>query len=414
MFKKIFILFIILFFPYFCWAKFNLPAWRYYKDIEVKPGWNMVKIDDEVFANSSRGLRDLRVINNHYEEVPYKIVVSQDKDEFKTYRPKMLNNSYLPGKYSSVVLDLGANPEPVNRLRINTVSENFQRNVMIYGSDDMKSWQIIKDDAYIYDYTDKRGHFHAQNTVVDFPESIFRYLKLEIADRENNPVKINSVNINYCKKEPAREVKKKPKFSVRNKPEGKTEIYVDLGSGGLPVKKIKLFINNDNFNRPVELLASFSKRDWRTIGNYYIFRYNTNRWQGQNLSLDFSESNERYFKIIIFNKDDKPLKISELEFFAVCKEIVFSAEKDEAYRLYYGNPQADFPEYDLEKYFSYLDLSDAYRAKLSAQQENQKFQPEFKKKTSRSEQISNLLEYGIIVASILLLFLLYRFFVFTK
>ncbi len=403
----------IFLFAHLVWAKIDLSFWKYYKDVTVRPGWNIVKIDDEIIKYSTRGLRDLRIVNDRYEEVPYKILGPQEKI-IKFDRPKIISNTYLPGKYSQIILDLGEKHKPVNSLRINTISENFHRNVSIYASNDKKQWQILKDKICIYDYTDRAKHFHAQKTKINFPETSLRYLKLEISDPNNNPVKINSVNIEYDEKEKAKELKKRPKFKAKdNANDNSREIFVDLGAGRLPVNKIELFTDNENFGFPVQLLASFDGANWHIIGNYYIFKYDSSDFCSQNLVLQFEESNERYFKIIIFNQNDELLKIIGLEFTASYNKMIFLAEKDREYRLYYGNQYIEFPEYDLEKNFSYVDLNDAYITQISSQYKNSKFTtPE--QKIERNKKISSLLEYGIIIASIILLILIFRFIAVSK
>ncbi len=399
---------IFLFFAHFVWAKIDLFFWKYYKNITVRPGWNIIKIDDEIIKYSARGLRDLRIVNDRYEEVPYRILGPQERI-VKLDRPKIISNTYLPGKYSVIVLDLGKKHKPVNSLRINTISENFHRSVSVYASDDNNKWQILKDKICIYDYTDRAKYFHNQKTKIKFPQTDLRYLKLEISDQNNNPIKINSVNLEYYKKEEAKELKKRPRFRVKDNVDNNSkEIFVDLGPGRLPVNEIELFIDNEDFGLPVQLLASFDGINWRTVGNYYIFKYNTSNLCSHNLVLQFEESNERYFKIIVFNQNDKSLKIVGLEFAASYNKIIFSASKDREYRLYYGNQYAKFPEYNLEENFSYIDLNDAYVAQISSQYKNSKFvTPEQKKE--KNKKISSLLEYGIIITSIILLILIYRF-----
>src|SRR3989339_1240630 len=192
--KKIILLLPLILSPIVCRADFDPAQWRYHKDL-TNTGAGLVRfsIDDQIFAGTEKDLRDLRIIDNDGRETPFELVLGKIPGQSMTLSPKMINNSYRPDEVSSVILDFGDNFQGVNRLLINTATENFQRNVTIFGSDDMNTWSILKDRAYVYDYTDRRGGLKSRNTTLDFPESLFRYLKIEIADEDKRPVRIDSV-----------------------------------------------------------------------------------------------------------------------------------------------------------------------------------------------------------------------------
>lgn len=402
---------LLLFFtlPAICLADFSPQKWQYYKDVNEKvSGLAQFSIDDEIFSNTKSDLQDLRVISNNGKEVPYKLVVGESKVETTSYSPQMLNNSYAPGDGSSVILDFGGSNTAVNTLTINTRSENFQRNVKIYGSDDMNNWRVVKENIYIYDYTDKKAGFKSQNTTINFPESVFRYLKIEITDPVNEPVIIDSVSAKQYIRENVKEVVREPRFTKEVK-DGNTEIKVDMGSGGIPLGKIALNAKSVNFNRSLVIYSSYNQADWRQLGQSYIFRYDTPKFRGENLTLNFSETKDRYIKILIINKDDEPLDIAGLKTFSVYRQVVFAAKAEESYRIYYGNPNARGSEYDLEKYFQYLDAENAINMTLSAQKINKEYASAAKSETEQ-EKYPYLMPVSLIVISILLLFLIYKFF----
>lgn len=409
--KKIIFCSILILFPVVCFADFDIGKWKFYKDVDSKTeGLVRFAIDDEIFANTRKDLQDLRIIDNSGREIPFKLNLGVSGGELKTYKPRMINNSYVPGKFSTVILDFANSGIAVNRLKINTSSENFQRNVKVYGSDNLENWNILQENIYIYDYSDSRGNFKSQNTEIEFPGSIYKYLKIEISDDNNNPVKIDSVTGFQHTKGKIKELQRFPKFSLSKKSKA-TEISIDLEASGIPINKMELNIGDKNFNREAMIYSSYNKSDWRNLGQSYIFRYNTPKFSGENTTLYFNETNDKYLKIIIENKDNEPLEIKGIKTFSTYREIIFQSEKDKKYRVYYCNENGLFPEYDLEKYFQYLDLNKAADIKLSIQQNNNKLIVNANKKVApKSEKIPYLMSVSLIASALLLLFLIYKFF----
>ncbi|EKE18794.1 MAG: hypothetical protein ACD_9C00236G0003 [uncultured bacterium] len=409
--KKV-ILMVIVFagFAMVAQADFSLPKWQFQKDISnVENGLIELTLDNEVFANSTKNLTDLRVIDENNREVPYKLIAAKSEEKKQEYRPKITNNSVVAGKYSMAIMDLGEAGIITNSLAIKTSSENFQRNVIVYGSSDGNNWNILKSDASIYDYTFRKGNAKSQNTQVSFPDSTFKFLKIEISDSENSPVKIDSIIVNQFIKKNAKEFTLEPAFDITEDESQKiSTLLVDLGQGGIPTNKILLSISDNNFNRGVVISSSNDKNtpNWRTIGQGYVFRYDTSKFKGENTTLSFDETTDRFIKITIYNNDDKPLGISKLGAMATFRELVFQAESRSGYRLFYGNSNANAPAYDLEKYFQYLDLSVSRKAGLGAQKNNAGYIAEKKPITERNKVIMPI---ALVLTGGLLLLLVYKF-----
>jgi len=412
--RIILVLSLVFIFPLICLADFDLTKWEYYKEIEnSSSGLVKITVDDELFAGTKSDLSDLRIIDEKNEEVPYKTAISKSKSETKKYYPKILNNSYSEGNYSMVILDFSDTNSEVNRLTINTNSKNFQRNVIVYGGNDNENWNVIKNDAYIYDYTDSRGGFSSKNTTINFPSSIFRFIKLEVIDDGGGDIEIYSVSAEKNETEKIKEQKKDVAFTKKeNTNEKATEIYIDREFRGVPVSKILLSVGSKNFNRSVSVYSSLDNKNWKILGSSYVFRYKTPKFNGENLNLSFSETEDQYLKIVIRNNDDKALDVTGIKTFSIFREVIFEADNGVKYRVYYGNKKAGFSKYDFEKYLQYYDLDSAKEVSLSTQFDNPQFLPTEKEvvRDPKSEKIPYLMSGGLIVASLLLLFLVYKFF----
>jgi hypothetical protein len=407
--KKI-LLTLAIFFPVFAFAAFNQSEWMYYKNISGTNG-SIVKfpLDEEIFAGANRDLSDLRVVTIDGRETPYKLLVEKNENSVTLVALKITNNSYVKGVSSSATLEVPQG-KIINRLHVTTADKNFRRNVKVYGSVDKNSWSTILDNGYIYDYTDTKGNFHSQDTTIDFSDSTFPYLKVEISDSEDAPIKIASVEATEQVKKTAREVVRTPAFTKTEDTEHKeTVVLVDALQRGVPIMKATLAAEGENFNRSIFIYSGNGDDKWNFLGQEYIFRYQTPRFSGEKLSVQFSETNDRYLKIIIQNKDDAPLAITGVQTFATYREVVFQAQASTGYRAYYGNKKARTPEYDFEKYFQYLNVATASTVALSPQKNNEQYVAPIDPQKPVSERYPHLLSGALVFAGLILLLLVYKF-----
>ena len=142
---------------------------------------------------------------------------------------------------------------------------------------------------------------------------------------------------------------------VEDAKERSTQLILDLGSRGFPTNRISLSTSQENFYRRVKLEGSDDNRLWiplRRSENLYAF--NTPEFVGSQLTLSYPESRYRYFRLTVFNEDDPPLPVTGARAGGFLRKLIFFADPGVGYRLYYGNPSAQPPSYELEQVFPYL------------------------------------------------------------
>ncbi|MEA2098212.1 MAG: DUF3999 family protein [Patescibacteria group bacterium] len=394
--------------------------WQYYKDINISGSpakGDLVKItlDQEVFGNAKQDLGDLRVTDGSGGDTPFKLIVEKGTfSQENIYPVKILNSSYsTEDDYNIFIVDFGQDGFLNSSLNILTSSENFKRTVEISGSDDMSSWNVLRANGYIYDYTDRLGSFKAQNTSVNYPENAFRFIQVKIFAGGETPLLITGAQVSKIKRSESREAVFNPKYEVtENSAKKRTWVLIDLGRKGWPTSDITLISPDENFNREVVIYESSDKNSWRKVGESYIFNYNTPKFVGANLEISYSETSERYLRIEIFNGDNKPISITGVSTKTILRSIVFQHGINTAgksYQLYYGNPKADFPQYDLEKFFPYLDTGKYISSSLSSEKSNSFYQEKITPLPPISERIPYLVP-GILVMAILMMgFIVFKF-----
>ncbi len=391
--------------------------WRYMKNINVngspqKGDLVKVSLDQDVFNHAKEDLSDLRVIGNGGLEVPYKLIVEKSFFSQKNIYPvRILNNSFSPeGQYNIFVVDFGQSGYLNSSLNILTGSENFKRTVEVSGGDDMQKWNILISDGYIFDYTDKTANFNAGNTEVSYPENTFRYLQVKIFSRGDAPLAVTGAQISRVVRSANKETTIRPQYTTEeNQAKKTTDVIIDLAKKGWPTSSIFIESDSGNFNREVVIYESSDKVSWRPLGNGYIFNLDTPKFTGANLNIGYSESSSRYLKMEIFNGDNAPIAIRGISFKTILRSIAFQYSAGERYALYYGNSKAVFPQYDLERFFSYLDTENYFSAAIDQEKQNPNFVEEVPPVPPLTERIPYLLEAVLVLVVLVMGFFIFRF-----
>ena len=393
----------------FVLADFELSKWMYQKEIRFTPittGSKLVSftLDGEVFNNSKEGLADLRIIDSNNKETAYKLLVEK-VEQLRQSFPVRIVNLGSGGEYTQLTLDLGKEGIIHNSVTFSTTSINFRRQVEVEASADATNWFLIKkasEGAYIYDYS---LDFKAKNTTVYYPESTYRYLRLKIIDSGEEPIKIGGATVYYNVSTSAYEVTYKPKILEKkeDKETRSTQIILDLEAKGVPSNQIKLTTNEVNFNREVAVEGSNNKTDWSQLGaRDVIFSYQTPKFVGLKTNIVYPESNFRYLRLTVFNRDNQPISFGDFSVWGTLRKVLFQAEPNLTYKLFYGNPKARFAEYDLESYLQYLDTSTAADAILGAGENNSAFAGEIPPKKPLTERYPYLLS-GVLAVLVVIL-----------
>ena len=365
-------------------ADYAAEHWAFRKQI---PGQNssqkyvQVELDGETYNHSAAGnLADLRVVGGNKdagEEVPYYLYSEKAAVEEKAYPVTILNNSFVPGAYSSFVLDLGEANRPNNRLTIETPGTNFLRRIEVEGADNPKAaWNKLASSDHIFDFKGSRS------TQVHYSENNFRYLRIKIWNKSEPPLEITGAMIYYTIKKTGAEKKLEPKriatsdnveLTVPSGEQGKKSsmLTFDLGYANYPSHRLVLSVADENFSRQVTLEGSNDRKTWEPAGSSLtIYSYNIDNKVGQNLTLEYPEISSRYLRVTIHNQDNPPLHIKGGTVYSFPHKVIFPYDSRIQYALYYGNPKAQPPVYDIQQLATYLEKGNLPVFSLGPEQKN--------------------------------------------
>lgn len=391
-------------------ADFSRSDWRYVKDItlpsELQPdGLVELAPDHEVFAGAARGLADLRIIAGESEEIPYKLDISQAERERTSFPASLRDKGYVTGSYNTFTADLGQVGILHNEIEFQTSSSNFRRSAIVEASNDEITWMEIAEQT-VYDFTVKERGFTTRNTRIRYPESTARYLRVRIIDDGEGPLEITGASVFFVKETPAQEIAFPASIQDISRDEGQrtTNVVVDLGTPGLPSYRLAISVSDTNFYREVTLETSPDREQWSTIlRRADIYAYDTPKFVGQSLVITYPETTSHYLRLVIHDEDSPPLTVQGVDVWGLRRRLVFAAEPQQSYKLYYGNSEAKRPSYDIERIFPYLATEKLPEAMLSPQTANPSFEEE---KPPVSERFPWLFPVVVAVAVVIMALLL--------
>ncbi len=341
-----------------------------------KTGYVFFDITPAVYNESTRDLSDIRIYSTGGKEIPYIIWNRTRHWNSEVLSAEVLNRSHITKESSTFTLDLGGEYFKTNRLRILTSSIDFSRRVTIEGSPDNRKFVTIKENGYIFDFTTEHG---ASGTEVSYPTTDYRYLKVTIWNEGERPLEDlgGEVSIVEETKGETTALKSEIKRIKQNKDDMTTEIVIDLKHKNIPSDTLIFEVENENFRRDIHILAGNvdDPSEYDEVWDDHIYGIRTTRFARKRLTLEYSEVQGRYLKLIIENRDDAPLEIKSIEVKGTPKKVTFLAEPGVSYFLYLNSRTASAPYYDIEDTFSYVDPESISRRTLGKVVKNPDYIP---------------------------------------
>jgi hypothetical protein len=330
-------------------APLDLSSWKYRKKIPLTPGDGLavVKLDREVYAANGTRHYVLRVVRDG-EEVPYVLESRAPGPPSGGTPDDMFDEAIMPG----VGLQFTLHHE--GRAKHNGVAfqtaRDCQNRVRVETSQDGVHWAIARDNGRIFQFSLEGPQEGRQfsSLYVSYPVSSRPFVRITVFGwTATGRMWAKLVPYEPARQEDFEEIASAiPK--VTEDPETKSTLaFVDLGVSGLNVGWLTLETSAPQFQRAVEIEASNDGTVWTTQGLGSISRLPGPDFTEESLRI-LTGSESRYFRIRIYNRDDKPISIDKVRVEGLFREVKFLAPSAGTYWLYYGNPVIRAPAmYDL-------------------------------------------------------------------
>ncbi|MFL5730285.1 MAG: hypothetical protein ACJ75J_12435, partial [Cytophagaceae bacterium] len=222
---------------------------------------------------------------------------------------------------------------------------DVSKNMRLSGSDDNKSWYIIRQD-YLFTPPSAGPQSSESEFMIDFPLSDYEYYKVDIDDSLSNPLNIFSAGYyqQQLEQESYTEIPD-PKIIQRDSTKLKKS-YVDI-SFDKPyyIDKILFLIDSKNdYYRRAEVFYKIPGRKEYTLLDDKTLSSRTEN------SLGADGLYAKDFQLVIYNEDDAPLKISGMKASEKKSYIIASLAPVESYTIKFSDPALAAPSYDLQHF----------------------------------------------------------------
>ena len=326
-------------------AGFESTHWKFQAPVRVLETGRLcvIPFDRTLYARMRQDLGDPRIVKDG-EEIPYLIETLSGSVRERECRPAMLNKSVAPDTGVQITLDVAScKEEPQHsRLRLSTGEINFRQKVRIETSDDNRFWLVARDDAYIFDFTQADRKLSV--LTVNYPVSTRRYVRVTVFGWTTTDAVKDAWSAYRVERMAERYILDAITPDRSEDAETRSSLLtLDLAQAGLPHDRVRVDVDHSDFHRGVELEASNDAKTWSVIGRGTIFQVPGE----QSLAITYPERHDRYLRLRIFNGDNRPVPVSRVYVETLKRLFKFLPESDGDVVLYFGNPGAQRPVYDL-------------------------------------------------------------------
>ncbi|TAL44544.1 MAG: DUF3999 family protein, partial [Methylovulum sp.] len=255
----------------------------------------------------------------------------------------------------------------------------FEYTLQIHGSSDNKAWQLLADNAVIYDYSrymaiDKRD--------IVLPPNHYRYFKISIAQAgqtradelleltrtlrggeelqrsetsrvRNEPLHIERIAFWHEETVTLPESERPfdypvSAFKITQDAEHKTSL-IDIDTARQPLTGFRLQSKTANFSRHVQVQIprqKVSESPLQSIADATLEAMHFNGINREQTIVTFPEQRQSRYRIVIDNQDNPPLEINAVSGVGIGYQLLFLPQAGNHYRLQYGADKAVAPRYD--------------------------------------------------------------------
>jgi hypothetical protein len=356
------------------WADFLPSAWQNRKRLPVTAGAPVtsVHIDRQVYARAQPDLGDIRIIHGT-EEVPFMLSRLSGASELKHIPAEILDRGATADSVQFVL----ALPKAArhSQITIETPESNFKRRVTVESAESAKGpWAVIRKEAYIFDFTYESQH--SSILTIEYPASTRAFLRVTV-NGWTDPKTVTGAVVSLSEERPpVREVMQEfGRLTPSEDAKSKATVYqIDFGVTGIPKDLLRFEVEGDGmFHRALEVETSDDPaKGWSFHARGVIYRTG----EQQSFWIPIGDTRSRHLRIRLFHGDDKPLPVRSIVAEALLRRAIFPVNASGGdYWLYYGNPQAKNPSYDLPMVLARSSVDSAATVNAGAEEANPGYVP---------------------------------------
>ncbi len=372
----------------------DFAAYQHYKEVKVEgDGFALVNLDTEVLNQTREDLADLRLSNADGEEISYQLTPYSLPQSDLT-EAEIIDKMSREGE-QLFTLDMKTSGLLHNEVILDIESQSdFFCEVQIESSDD-RSWNLVtRDKIFLVEPNYRKNE-------ITYPVSSSRYLRFKITMDSGPDVIIKGARVGFITSvsAPAQELPGSVISREDDRQKGISFITIDMGVKGYYIANIELQVNGRNYQRMVTVYSSKDGEEWRKLSSpVNIYHFKWLEYEAIQNCIIVKEKAGQYLKLEIENGSSPPLLLDKILVNGSVPSLLADLSEG-TYRLWYTNPQAQEPAYDLAKFAHLVD----YRVLSSMSPGPEKINPDYQAPsipwTERNPWILNV----VIILAVLIL-----------
>ena len=335
-------------------ADLSREQWRVTRDVKTpalsRPGEVYLPLDGDALTAAS--LSEYRVVQAGKAETPYRMVLEAGATEQRPVPDKVAGwattqDAAGQDVSAKILLDLGEDKPSVNLLVFDLLGEAYRCRVWIEESAAPAGpgKQLFSGELY------RQGEGFSR-TSATFPESRERYLRIALTRTQGKTFRVQHVSPFSVLNLPRRlDLVPASLARTEDAKHHRTVLDLDLGKFSRDLALLELTVAEPAFDRQAWLEMTVSDRPLRDNPPFEM----ADIVQLQRLkptapvALRFTLERARRLRLTVENGDDKPLTISKVTLWRVRRGLIFAADPKWEYQLWYGNPNALRPQYEIQR-----------------------------------------------------------------
>jgi hypothetical protein len=353
-------------FLFFCDIKgscgtFDEKLWEKYAEIiisanGIKDDLVSIYLDPQKLgdSNTKTPFADLRMVTDRKEEIAWQIIEKRPKKNQEEISCKMQNLSLTPTGDTWVELVPDKPNVMANAAEIVTPNTGFSRQVEVYGSADGRNWNVVRKDGIIFDIS---GFENIRQTRIKFSNISFQYIAFKINNNNTQPLTVSDVKVLRETIEPEEiyEINGTIENLETNTSLKESSIIVEMNKV-FPIDRLTISTTDRNFQRSLEVQIKRDKADWERLTQGVVFSFDSANIHESKLTIDIPAVAAKEFRLVFKNMDSPPLSINDVTGTGYKRLLVFKQQQDKRMYLFWGNPMAQQPQYDLSEVIAKQDF----------------------------------------------------------
>jgi hypothetical protein len=358
-----------------------LSAWPHYKELQPPRGYTGLLdlvLDRDVLNQARIDHADLRLYDGAGREIPYVLRVRHEVEASGEVACREFNRGVENGA-AVVSCDLGPQPQEHNVVEIETGGTNFRRLADVQGSSDGEAWSTLASQAILFRFA--AAGRSVEQLAVAYPVSRYRYLRVRV----NRDSQVDSATPEIGALRVRRSVHvlgemvsipAASEYRDADRMDGRPASVwrIDLGAR-IPFERLVFAAGDAEFSRQFQLEIVDDPAAPVLIASGELTR---------RANIAFTERFGRHLKLTVTDDRNPPLPLTGFTAMSAARQAIFESASAGTgpLRLYYGNPRALAPRYDLAVRIPAN--SGALRVMLGPQRSNPIYRPEPKPFSERA------------------------------